>query len=420
MSPLLNQDNEDQFDFSFTADCDIKDNEENKTTNNKSEKPLNLLAKIALSCQQMTVQSDEQKEHRLKVHSFSFDKFTDESKEFATDNGVITDRDDTNPSYLLARICSSNGSHNAATKMQLLASLANTCMQKPELYENIGSSPLVYYAEGLLFTYSVVLYMHTNHRQGISILAASLSELILLIPLLKLLISAANVAVHKIRAIFLYQSEVLSQLMRTSTQCIYNAIITLNKLRAAVSDKVLAGANLEMSSFDTLALFAKCFAIDASSLNLKLLGYHTTLYDTSSTNEININLDIIQNQPPSGKKYTQSLASDSVPNPTLDCCENIDNANWSDIIVSRVLLLKVIFVYTKDDWKEHLAYISSQVQETLRMENTTLEKAQVGAIYGFWSLVSDLWILSAQHNSSGFYCYIEKAGEVLQIIKYQL
>jgi hypothetical protein len=214
------------------------------------------------------------------------------------------------------------------------------------------------------------------------------SELILLIPVIKLLISSANMAVHKIRAIFLYQSEVLLQLMRASTQCSYNAISTHNTLCVAVSGKMLVGAILEMSSLDTRALFAKCFEIDASSLNLKLLGYHTILYDTSGTNEININLNIIQNQSPSGKKYTQSLASNSVCNSILDSCENIDNVNWSDIIVARVLLLKVALVYMKDDWKEHLAHISSQVQKHLRMEDAVLQEPQIGAVYGFRSSVS--------------------------------
>jgi hypothetical protein len=176
--------------------------------------------------------------------------------------------------------------------------------------------------------------------------------------------------------------------MRASNQCSYNAISTHNKLHDAVSGKVLVGANLQMASLDTLTLFAKCFGIDALSLNLKLLGYHTILYDTSGTNEININLNIIRNQSPNGKKYTQSLTSSSEHNPTLDSCENIDNVNWSDIIVARLLLLKVALVYMKDDWKERLAHISSQVQKHLRSEDAVLQKPQVGAVYGFWSSVS--------------------------------
>jgi hypothetical protein len=92
--------------------------------------------------------------------------------------------------------------------------------------------------------------------------------------------------------------------MQASTQCSYNATSMFNKLRAAVSDKALAGATLEMSSLDTLALFAKCFGMDASSLNIKLLDYHIILYDTNGTYHININLDIIQKRPPSSKKYT--------------------------------------------------------------------------------------------------------------------
>jgi hypothetical protein len=388
MSALPHQDSEAQFDIPPTADCEVENDENRTTTDKKNEKPLNFLAKIALGCQQMTVKSDKQKEHKIKCYSHYFDKFTEDSKEFTTDNGGNINKDDTDPSYLLARICSSNDSHDEATKMQLLTSLANTCMQRPELYETIGSSPLVYYTEGLLLTYIQALYKRTSCRQGVIIPGPSISELILLIPILKLLIPAANMTVHKIRSIFLYKSDVLLQLMQASTQCSYNAISTCNKLRAAVSDKVLAGAILEMSSSDTLALFAKCFGMDASSLNMKLLGYHTTLYDTTGTNDININLDIIQKRPPSGKKYTQSLANDSDPNPTLDCCENIENVNWSDVIVAKVLLLKVVLVYMKADWKERLIYISSQVQENLRIKGTTSEQPQIGALYGFWSLVS--------------------------------
>jgi hypothetical protein len=366
MSALPNEANETQS-ISFTADCEV-DNDENKTTYKKSGKPLKFLVKTASGFQQMTVKSEKSEE--------------------LIDNEDKNDRDDTDPSYLLARICSSNNSHDAATKMELLTSLANTCKQRPELYEIIGSSPLVYYTEGLLLTYIKAHCMHTTCRQGVVTSGPSISELILLIPVLRLLIPAANMTVLKIRTIFLYKSNVALQLMQASTQCSYNAISTLNKLRAAVSDKVLAGAILEMPRSDTLALFAKCFGMDASSLNIKLLGYHTTLYDTNGTDDININLNIIQKRPPTGKKYTQSNADDSDPNPILDCCENIDSANWSDVIVAKVLLLKVVLVYMKADWKEHLTYISSQVQEHLRTKGTASAEPQIGAVCGFWSLVS--------------------------------
>lgn len=387
MSASPNKDNKVQFNMSFTAECDTE-NDGNKTTNNKSEKPLNFLAKIALGCQQITVKSDKQKEHKNKSYSHYFHKFSEESREFKNGNGGNADRDNIDPSHLLARICSSNDSHDAATKMQLLTSLANACIQRPELYEIIGSSPLVYYTEGLLLTYIQALYMRTRCGQGVNMPGPSISELILLIPVIKLLIPAANMAVHKIRAIFLYKSEVLLQLMQASTQCSYNAISAFTKLCAAVSDKVLVGAILEMSSTDTLALFAKCFGMDASSLNMKLQGYHTTLYDTNGTDDININLDIIQKKRPSGKEYTQPLADNFNPNPMLDCCENVDNANWSDVIVAKVLLLKVLLVYTKADWKECLIYISSQVHEHLRIKDKTSAQPLIGAVYGFWSLVS--------------------------------
>jgi hypothetical protein len=381
MSTLPHQDNEAQFDISFSAECEIEDDENKKTNDKKSEKPLNFLAKIASGCQQMTVHSDEHKEHKLKSYSHYFDKFT-------TDNGGNIDIDDTYPSYMLAKICSLNDSCDAATKLQLLASLAKACMQRPELYETIGSSPLVYYTEGLLRTYTDALRSHISFKRAVIIPGPSISEIILLIPVLRLLILSANMTVHKIRSIFLYKSEVLLQLMRASTQCSYSVISTLNKLHAAVSDKVLVGAIIEMSKIETLALFAKCFGIDASSLDLKLLGYHTTLYDTTGANEININLDIIQKQSPSGKKYTQSLSADSDPNLTLDCCEDVHNANWSDIIVAKVLPLKAVLVYRMCDWKECLSYISSQVQEQLRIQATALAKPEIGTVYGFWSLVS--------------------------------
>jgi hypothetical protein len=261
-------------------------------------------------------------------------------------------------------------------------------MQRPELYETIGSSPLVYYAESLLLTYTEALHKRNSFGRGIIIPRPSTSELILLIPLIKLLISSANMAVHKIRTIFLHQSEVLLQLMQASTQCSYNAISAHNKLHDAVVGKVLVGAILDMSSLDTLALFSKCFGIDASSLNLKLLGYHTILYDTSGTHEININLNIIQNQAPSGKEHTQPFDSYSVYNLTFDSCENINNVNWCDITVARVLLLKVALVYMKNDWKEHLAHICSQVRKHLKLENAVLQKPHIGAVYGFWSSVS--------------------------------
>jgi hypothetical protein len=366
-----------------------QDNEDSKAVNGKeNEKSLNFLAKITSGCQQMIVQSDKDKEQKVTGLSNYTYKYFDDSKEFTTDNCGNTGRDDSDPNCLLENICSLTGSHDSMNKMNLLASLVNLCMQRPELYEAIGSSPLVYYAESLLLTYTEALHKRNSCRRGLIIPGPSSSELILLIPVLKLLISSANMAVHKIRTIFLYQSEVLLQLMRASTQCSYNAISTYNKLHDAVLGKVLIGAILDMSSLDTLALFAKCFGIDASALNLKLLGYHTILYDTSGTNEININLNISQNQPPSGKKHTQSLASNFDSNPILDSCEDIDNVNWSDIIVARVLLLKVALVYMKDDWKEHLAHISSHVQKHLRMGDAVLQKPQIGTVYGFWSSVS--------------------------------
>ena len=175
--------------------------------------------------------------------------------------------------------------------------------------------------------------------------------------------------------------------MQASTQCSYSCISTFNKLRAAVFDKVLSGAILEMSSLDTLALFAKCFGIDASSLNLKLQGYHATLFDISGNKYLNINLDIIRKRSPSGKKYTQSLASNSDPNSTLDCCENTDNVNWNDITIARVLLLKVALVYMKHDWKECLTCISSQVHDHFRMEDAALQQPKIGAVCGFWHWV---------------------------------
>jgi hypothetical protein len=136
---------------------------------------------------------------------------------------------------------------------------------------------------------------------------------------------------------------------------------------------------------DTLALFAKCIGINASSLNLKLQGYHATLYDISGN--LNINLDIIRKQSPSGRKYTQSLAGNSDPNSTMDCCENTDNVNWNDITIARVLLLKAALVYMKHDWKECLTYVSSQVHDHLRMENAALQQPKIGAVCGFWHWV---------------------------------
>jgi hypothetical protein len=366
-----------------------QDNEDNKAVNGKeNEKSLNFLAKIALGCQQMIVQCDKDKEQKVKGLSNYTYKYFDDSKEFTTDNCRNTSIDFSDPNCLLENICSLSHSHDSINKMDMLAFLANICMQRPELYETIGSSPLVYYAESLLLTYTEKLHKRNSGRQRIIIPGPLSSELTLLIPVLKLLISSANMAVHKIRMIFLYQSEILLYLTQASTQCSYNAISTHNKLHDAVLGKVFTGAILDMSSMDTLALFAKCFGMDASSINLKLLGYHTILYDTNGTNEININLNIIQNQPPSGKKYTQSFASNFDYNPTLDSCENIDNVNWSYITVARVLLLKVALVYTKDNWMKHLAHISSQVQKHLRMEDAVLQKSQIGAVYGFWSSVS--------------------------------
>jgi hypothetical protein len=176
--------------------------------------------------------------------------------------------------------------------------------------------------------------------------------------------------------------------MQASTQCSYSCISAFNKLRAAVFDKLLAGAILEMSSLDTLALFATCFGIDASSLNPKLQGYHAVLYDISGNNCMNINLDIIRKRRRSGKKYTQSLPSNSDSNSTMECCEDTDNVNWSHITVARVLLLKVALVYMKQDWMECLTYISSQVHDHLRMEDAALQQPKVGAVCGFWHWVS--------------------------------
>jgi hypothetical protein len=194
--------------------------------------------------------------------------------------------------------------------------------------------------------------------------------------------------VHQIRATFLRKSRILQQLMQASTQCSYSCISAFNKLHAAVFDKSLSGAILEMSSLDTHVLFAKCFGIDASSLNLKLQGYHATLYNVSGNKYLNINLDIIQKRSPSGKKYTQSLASNSGPNSTMDYCENTDKVNWNGITIARVLLLKAALLYMKHDWKECLTYISSQVHDHLRMEDAALQQPKIGAVCGFWHWVS--------------------------------
>jgi hypothetical protein len=230
--------------------------------------------------------------------------------------------------------------------------------------------------------------MRPNHRQELIISDPPFSELILLIPVLKLLIPAAKMTVQQIRATFLHKSRILQQLMQASTQCSYSCISGFNKLRAAVFDKLLSGAILKMSSLDTLALFAECFGINASSLNLKLQGYHATLYNIRGNKYLNINLDIIQKRSPSGKKYTQSLASNSGPNSTMDYCDSTDKVNWNEITIARVLLLKAALVYMKYDWKECLNSISSQVHDHLRMEDAALQQPKIGAVCGFWHWVS--------------------------------
>lgn len=386
MPALQEHAKEGHLDFSLTADCE--DNESKRETGKKNERPQNFLAKIVSDCQKITIHSDKQNKHKLQRNPNLSDNFCDDRVEFTTHSGGHNDTDDTDLSCLLASISSSNDSHDPATKLQLVSVLASACMQRPELYETIGSSPLVCYTEGLLFTYADVHYMRPNHRQELIIPGPPISELILLIPILKLLIHAANMTVHQIRTTFLHKSRILQQLMQASTQCSYSCISTLNKLRAAVANKLLAGAILEMSSLDTLALFAKCFGIDASSLNLKLQGYHATLYDISGNKDLNINLDIIRKRSPSGKKYTQSLASISDPHSTMDCCENTDDMNSNDITVARVLLLKVALVYMKHDWKECLTYISSQVRDYLRMGDAALQQPEIGAVCGFWNWVS--------------------------------
>ena len=383
MPALQEHTKEGHLDFSLSADCE--DDESKRESGKKTERPQNFLAKIISGCQQITIHSDKQKEHKLKRHPDSSDNFYDDRGEFTTHSGGHNDTDDTDLSCLLAGICSSNDSHDPATKLQLLSLLSSACLQRPELYEFIGSSPLVWYTEGLLFTYADAHYMRPNHRQELIIPGPPISELILLIPVLKLLILAANRTVHQIRATFLHKSRILEQLMQASTQCSYSCISAFNKLRVAVFDRSLSGAILEMSSLDTLALFAKCFGIDASSLNLKLQGYHATLYDISGN--LNINLDIIRQQSPSGRKYTQSLAGNSDPNSTMDCCENTDNVNWNDITIARVLLLKAALVYMKHDWKECLTYVSSQVHDHLRMEDAALQQPKTGAVCGFWHWV---------------------------------
>jgi len=385
MAALQEHTKEGHLDFSLSADCE--DDETKRESGKKNERPQNFLAEIVSGCQQITIHSDKQKEHKLKRHPDS-DKFYDNRGEFTTHSGGHSGTDDTDLSSLLAGICSSNDSHDPATKLQLLSLLTSACMQRPELYESIGSSQLVWYTEGLLFTYTNAHYMRPNHRQELIIPGPPISELILLIPVLKLLIPVAKMTVQQIRATFLHNSRILQQLMQASRQCSYSCISAFNKLHAAVFDKLLSGAILEMSSLDTLALFAKCFGIDASSLNLKLQGYHATLYNISGNKYLNINHDIIQKRSPSGKKYTQSLASNSGPNSTMDYCENTDKVNWNDITIARVLLLKAALVYMKHDWKECLTYISSQVHDHLRMEDAALQQPKIGAVCGFWHWVS--------------------------------
>ncbi|XP_069698575.1 uncharacterized protein [Periplaneta americana] len=348
-------------------DNDDEDNGQRNTEINgtATEKPLTFLDKIKLHCKIKDVTSPLQMKNG----------FRDDSDYVQT---LPDDIDNNDIHSLLEKICSTKRQNTAAFKLQLLESLTNTCEQNPELYETIGSSPLVYYTESLLLLYNEALLM--RHVTS----SPKVSELILLVPILKLLILSAKMSVQSIRSIFLYRSEVLLKLMRATMQCSYNAIATFHKLRKDVSDKLLAGAIFQMSVQDRNALFAQCFAINISSLDMKMLGFYVTLYDTRTSNEVNVNLEMIQNRPPSGKEYTKTSVDNSQSDLVKDCCEDVDTADWSDMIVARVLLKKVALVYMKEDWAERLQCINNQIQTHMQVNNTYCAKPQLGKVYGFW------------------------------------
>ncbi|KAJ4442174.1 hypothetical protein ANN_12040 [Periplaneta americana] len=349
---------------------DENDDEDNGQRNTEingtaTEKPLTFLDKIKLHCKIKDVTSPLQMKNG----------FRDDSDYVQT---LPDDIDNNDIHSLLEKICSTKRQNTAAFKLQLLESLTNTCEQNPELYETIGSSPLVYYTESLLLLYNEALLM--RHVTS----SPKVSELILLVPILKLLILSAKMSVQSIRSIFLYRSEVLLKLMRATMQCSYNAIATFHKLRKDVSDKLLAGAIFQMSVQDRNVLFAQCFAINISSLDMKMLGFYVTLYDTRTSNEVNVNLEMIQNRPPSGKEYTKTSVDNSQSDLVKDCCEDVDTADWSDMIVARVLLKKVALVYMKEDWAERLQCINNQIQTHMQVNNTYCAKPQLGKVYGFW------------------------------------
>ena len=350
-------------------------------------KPINLLDKILQKCQQLSVREEKTEQQHEKLLDCVEDK--EEEKE------EIVNMSADDPSSIVDRICCSDGTQSQAAKLKLLSFLLDACEGNPELYNFVGSSPLVYFAEKLLNNYTRAMDLRCDMRQR---MGNDISELALLIPILKLLSLSANMSIQKIRAIFMYDSHLLLELMQAAVQCSYSAAATLKKLEDAVVKKNLAGALYKMEREHVEQLLTSYLGFDVASVDFKLKGYHVTLFEVGDNRDMNVNANIMKSK----GKYTGTEAS-SEADPVCDCCEYVDSAEWSDIVVARVALLKMLFVYTEEKWQDLLADISSRVKEILHTLDVSAEyKHHVGAVYGFWSSVSFIHtILATQINYRG-------------------
>ena len=344
-----------------------------KTDKGLEERPLNLLDKILMKIQQLPVTQE-----KIEEKSENLQDCTDIQEE-----EPLLDVED--PCTVVDKICSSEGTLSIDSKLKLLTRLSETCKGNPRIYAIVGSSPLVYFAEKLFSNYSKAVSIHCGIRY---VTGKDLDELVLIIPVLQLLAQSVNMSIQKIRTMFLYESEVLLQLMQAAIHCSYSIEATFKNIQNSVLKKKLTGGLFNMEQQQIKKLLTNYVGFQVPLVELKLDGYHVTLYEVSDEGEVNINENIIKNQPLNGGKYTGTEIK-SEPDPFPDCCEEVESAELRDIAVARVTFQKTLFVYTEKDWQDCLANISTCIKEILLQMDISVEQDHhVGTVYGFWSSVS--------------------------------
>ncbi|KAJ9595945.1 hypothetical protein L9F63_012838, partial [Diploptera punctata] len=234
-------------------------------------RPVSLLDKILQKCQNISIAQEKSKEKPVVAEIIE----EEEEEEVCVDD----------PGTIVEKICSLDKKRSPASKLKLITLLSDVCQKNPEHYNYVGSSPLVYLAEKLLEDFCKAFNMYNNKLKHL----ADVPELLLLIPLLKLLAVSANMTIHEIRDIYLYRSQVLLHLMQAAVVCSYKLHVTLKKLRNMVVDKVVVAAMLRMDKREVEAEMTRQLGFEVGTLGLELNGYHVTLYEVDGTKEVDIN-----------------------------------------------------------------------------------------------------------------------------------